>query len=191
MFRPLPRKGFRRLPDRCPTSWRRGSTACSWASTPACGRAPLGHHYAGRGNQFWRLLHEAGLTPRLYRPEEDATPAAIGLGSTNLVARATASAAELSRAELRGGVPRLARIVAFVRPRVLAYTGKGVYLAATGLPDAPWGVQERPLFDGVADVWCRRRAASPACPFEEKLRWFREVRAEIDRRRPAAVAIPG
>jgi TDG/mug DNA glycosylase family protein len=158
---------------------------------PGLRSGALGHHYAGRGNQFWRLLADAGLTPRLYRPEEDVTLPAIGLGSTNLVARATASAADLTRAELRGGVPRLARIVAFVRPRVLAYTGKGVYLAATGLSDAPWGVQDRGLFDGVADVVVPSPSGLARLPFEEKLHWFREVRAEIERRRPTPSAIPG
>ncbi|XKH37187.1 uracil-DNA glycosylase family protein [Azospirillum doebereinerae] len=115
---------------------------------PGLRSGALGHHYAGRGNQFWRLLAEADLTPRPMRPEEDRSLPGVGLGSTNLVARATASAAELSRAELRGGLPRLARIVAVVRPAVLAYTGKGVYLAAAGCADAPWGVQARPLFEG-------------------------------------------
>ncbi|PWC34497.1 mismatch-specific DNA-glycosylase [Azospirillum sp. TSO35-2] len=150
---------------------------------PGLRSGTLGHHYAGRGNQFWRLLAAAELTPRLYRAEEDTTLPAIGLGSTNLVARATATAAELSRAELRGGVPRLARIVAFVRPRVLAYTGKGVYLAATGLTDAPWGVQERPLFDGVADVVVPSPSGLARLPFEDKLHWYTQIRAEIDRRR--------
>ncbi|MBP2231597.1 TDG/mug DNA glycosylase family protein [Azospirillum agricola] len=143
----------------------------------------LGHHYAGRGNQFWRLLAASGLTPRLMRAEEDASLPAVGLGSTNLVTRATASAAELSRAELRGGVPRLARIVAAVRPAVLAYTGKGVYLAASGRPDAPWGVQDSALFVGVADVVVPSPSGLARLPFEEKLRWYKAVKNMIDRRR--------
>lgn len=150
---------------------------------PGLRSGALGHHYAGRGNQFWTLLAASGLTPRLMRAEEDRSLPAFGLGSTNLVARATASAAELSRAELRGGIPRLARIVAAVRPAVLAYAGKGVYLAATGLPDAPWGAQERPLFAGVADVVVPSPSGLARLPFEEKLRWYKAVKAEIERRR--------
>jgi len=151
---------------------------------PGLRSGALGHHYAGRGNQFWRLLAESGLTPRPMRPEEDRSLPGVGLGSTNLVARATASAAELSRAELRGGLPRLARIVAVVRPAVLAYTGKGVYLAAAGRPDAPWGVQAEPLFAGVSDVVVPSPSGLARLPFDEKLRWYKAVKAEITRLRP-------
>ncbi|CAO3425720.1 mismatch-specific DNA-glycosylase [Azospirillum doebereinerae] len=151
---------------------------------PGLRSGSLGHHYAGRGNQFWRLLADSGLTPRPMRPEEDRSLPGVGLGSTNLVARATASAAELSRAELRGGLPRLARIVAVVRPAVLAYTGKGVYLAAAGCADAPWGVQAGPLFEGVSDVVVPSPSGLARLPFEEKLRWYKAVKAEIARLRP-------
>lgn len=146
---------------------------------PGLRSGALGHHYAGRGNQFWRLLAAAGLTPRQLASEEDVALPRYGLGSTNLVARATASAAELSRAELRGGVPRLARVVEAVRPRILAYTGKGVYLAASGLPDAPWGRQETSLFGGIVDVVLPSPSGLARLPFEEKLRWYRVVREEM------------
>ena len=142
---------------------------------PGLRSGSLGHHYAGRGNQFWRLLAAAGLTPRLLKPEEDRLMPRWGLGSTNLVARATASAAELSRAELRGGVPRLAGIVRDYRPRVLAYTGKGVYLAAANRSEAEWGLQPEPLFEGVRDVVVPSPSGLARIPFEEKLRWYREV----------------
>ncbi|CAO3380151.1 mismatch-specific DNA-glycosylase [Azospirillum argentinense] len=147
----------------------------------------LGHNYAGPGNQFWKLLAEAGLTPRLLRPEEDRLLPEFGLGSTNLVARATPGAADLSRAELRGGVPRLRALVAEFRPRVIAYTGKGVYLAAADRARAEWGVQPDRLFDGPVDVVLPSPSGLARLPFAEKLRWFREVRrvidAEVDTRR--------
>lgn len=147
----------------------------------------LGHNYAGRGNQFWRLLAESGLTPRLLRPEEDRLLPEFGLGSTNLVARPTPSAADLSRAELRGGVPRLRALVARFQPRVVAYTGKGVYLAAANRDRAEWGVQPDSLFDGPVDVVLPSPSGLARLPFEEKLRWFREVKravnAEVDTRR--------
>lgn len=147
----------------------------------------LGHNYAGRGNQFWKLLAESGLTPRLLRPEEDRLLPAFGLGSTNLVARATPSAADLSRAELRGGVPRLRALIVEFQPRVIAYTGKGVYLAAADRDRADWGVQPDSLFGGPVDVVLPSPSGLARLPFEEKLRWFREVKrvvsAEVDTRR--------
>ncbi|MCW2244205.1 mismatch-specific DNA-glycosylase [Azospirillum canadense] len=147
---------------------------------PGTRSGALGHNYAGRGNQFWRLLAEAGLTPRLLRPEEDRLLPEFGLGSTNLVARATTSAADLSRAELRGGVPRLRALVAELRPRVIAYTGKGVYLAAADVDWAEWGMQPTSLFNGPIDVVLPSPSGLARLPFAEKLRWFCEVRRVID-----------
>jgi double-stranded uracil-DNA glycosylase len=151
---------------------------------PGLRSGALGHHYSGRGNQFWRLLADSGLTPRLLRCEEDGLLPSFGLGSTNLVARATASAADLSRAELRAGLPRLARIVETIRPAVLAYTGKGVYLAASGRSEAPWGVQDAPLFNGVTDIVIPSPSGLARLPYAEKLVWYGVVKAEIGRLRP-------
>ncbi|HYG84868.1 MAG TPA: mismatch-specific DNA-glycosylase [Azospirillum sp.] len=142
---------------------------------PGTRSGALGHNYAGRGNQFWRLLAASGLTPRQLAPEEDRSIVQWGLGSTNLVSRATPSAADLSRAELRGGVPRLRRIVDEVRPRVVAYTGKGVYLAASGLDRAEWGEQPTSLFAGVVDFVVPSPSGLARLPFEEKLHWFRTL----------------
>ncbi|MBP2316413.1 mismatch-specific DNA-glycosylase [Azospirillum soli] len=147
---------------------------------PGTRSGALGHNYAGRGNQFWRLLAAAELTPHLLRPEEDRLLLSFGLGSTNLVARTTPSAADLSRAELRGGVPRLRDLIQTYRPRVIAYTGKGVYLAAADLDRAEWGVQPTSLFGDAIDVVLPSPSGLARLPFEEKLRWFREVKRVID-----------
>lgn len=155
---------------------------------PGLRSGALGHHYAGRGNQFWRLLAAARLTPRLLPAEQDHTLPSHGLGSTNLVMRATATAADLSRAELRAGVPRLRQIVEAIRPRILAYTGKGVYLAASGLADAPWGIRESGLFDGVLDIVVPSPSGLARMPFEDKLRWYRMVKEEADRLSPQALS---
>jgi TDG/mug DNA glycosylase family protein len=142
---------------------------------PGLRTAVVRHHYAGRGNQFWRLLAEAGLTPRLLRPEEDDLAPTFGIGSTNLVARATASAAELSPAELRAGVPRLRELIAEHRPRAIAYAGKGVYVGAGGRPDVPWGRQPVRLFGTPADHVLPSPSGLARLPFADKLRWYREL----------------
>lgn len=135
----------------------------------------LGHHYAGRGNQFWRLLADVGLTPRLLQPEEDHLLPRWGIGLTNLVARATPSAADLSRAELAAGVPHLRRVVEECRPKVVAYTGKGVYLPAAGRDRADWGVQPSGLFPGVVDIVLPSPSGLARLPFAEKSRWYRTL----------------
>ena len=146
---------------------------------PGLRTAVVRHHYAGRGNQFWRLLAEAGLTPRLLRPEEDDLAPGFGIGTTNLVARATASAAELSLAELRAGVPRVRELIERYRPRAIAYAGKGVYVGAGGRADAPWGIQPTRLFGDPADHVLPSPSGLARLPFAEKLRWYRAL-AEIE-----------
>src|ERR1700748_2274990 len=54
--------------------------------------AASGHHFEGRGNRFWPVLHQAGFTPRLLTPREDSELPAFGYGLTTVVARPTASA---------------------------------------------------------------------------------------------------
>ena len=140
----------------------------------------LGHHYAGRGNQFWRLLAAAGLSPRLLRPEEGRLLPGWGIGLTNLVARPTVSAAELPLAELRAGVPRLRALVERHRPRVVAYTGKGVYVGAGGRPDAAWGLQPGALlFAPAVDHVLPSPSGLVRLSFEEKLRWYRDLAERV------------
>src|SRR5215216_7389765 len=54
-----------------------------------------GHHFARPGNRFWRTLHAAGFTDRLVHPWEERVLLEYGLGITNIVGRATATAADL------------------------------------------------------------------------------------------------
>ena len=140
---------------------------------PSPRSAELGHNYAGRGNQFWRLLSEVHLTPRLLRPEEDKEIVRWGLGLTNLVARPTVGSDDLSRAELRSGVPRLQKVVQTYQPEVVAYTGKGVYLAVSGKRHAPWGVQDDSLFRGVRDVVLPSPSGRVRMSFVDKLEHYR------------------
>lgn len=154
---------------------------------PSVRAAQLGHHYAGRGNQFWRLLAASGMTPRLLAPAEDRFLATWGYGLTNLVSRPTVSAAELSRSELRSGVPHLQQLVLEYRPSVLAYTGKGVYLAATGAARAPWGLQERSLFQDVLDVVLSSPSGLARLPFSEKLSHYQALRMLLEEKAADAV----
>src|SRR4026209_1227612 len=79
-----------------------------------------GHHFARPGNRFWPTLHQAGFTPRLLTPAEEAELLIAGYGITNLVARATASADELESAELIVGRRRLFRKVKRNQPKIVA-----------------------------------------------------------------------
>src|ERR1700754_1014925 len=70
---------------------------------PSLYSAATGHHFARPGNRFWPALHRAGFTERQLHPSEQFELPAAGLGITNVVARATARADELSAAELTEG----------------------------------------------------------------------------------------
>jgi G:T/U-mismatch repair DNA glycosylase len=87
----------------------------------------VGHHFAGNGNPFWRLLHAAKLTPRLLHYSEDQQLASFGIGLTNLCPRTTRTAAELTRAEIARGRVALAEKIALWQPRVVALVGVSLY----------------------------------------------------------------
>jgi double-stranded uracil-DNA glycosylase len=101
----------------------------------------VGHHFARPGNRFWPALHEAGFTDRLLDPAEEQELLKHGCGLTNLVNRATAGAAELSRGELVEGGRRLARKVRTYRPGLIAFLGVQTYRIACGRPGAVPGRQ--------------------------------------------------
>ena len=108
---------------------------------PSLYSAATGWHFARPGNRFWPALHLSGFTPRRLAPAEQDLLPGYGLGITNLVARATAQAAELDAAELRAGGERLAALIAGRRPRVLAVAGVTAYRTAFARPSAAIGPQ--------------------------------------------------
>ncbi|MGQ0574702.1 MAG: G/U mismatch-specific DNA glycosylase [Pseudonocardia sp.] len=118
---------------------------------PGLVSALTGHHFARPGNRFWPALHGAGFTPRLLRPAEQTELGGLGLGITNLVARATARADELAPAELVAGGERLRALVERMRPAWLAVVGVTAYRSAFAAPRAAVGPQQAPL--GETSVW--------------------------------------
>ena len=144
---------------------------------PGLRSGALGHHFAGRGNPFWRLLHAAGLTSRLVDPSEDQRLAEFGIALTNLCPRTTRTAAELGRAEIARGRAALATKVARWRPAVVAFVGVSLYplyfgKVATGGPgDKPETIAGARVF--VVPNPSGLNASYPG--FEHKLVWFRRL----------------
>ena len=118
---------------------------------PGLYSAATGHHFARPGNRFWPALHAAGFTPRLLAPDEQQLLAEYGLGITNLVARATAQASELTREELQAGGAQLADLVARHQPRIVAVAGVTAYRAAFGKKGAHVGPQAETI--GATRLW--------------------------------------
>ena len=118
---------------------------------PGLYSAATGHHFARPGNRFWPALHRSGFTPRQFRPDEQDLLLGLGLGITNIAARATARAAELSPAELRAGAGLLTGKLTRLAPRWLAVLGVTAYRTAFGGPDAQVGPQDTVL--GATRIW--------------------------------------
>ena len=118
---------------------------------PGLYTAAVGHHFGRPGNRFWPTLYRAGFTPRLFAPSEQRELLRLGVGITNVVARATAAAAELSDDELREGGRELTRKIRKFKPRYLAIVGVGAYRTAFDRPKAKLGLQEETI--GGTKIW--------------------------------------
>jgi len=112
-----------------------------------------GFNYAGRNNRFYTILHQSGLTSRLFEPEE--SPRLLteyGYGFTNIVSRPTKRADELSKAEYTAGRLVLAAKIKRYRPRVVCFVGKGVYAQyIRRYHGVPWGFQSNSNVDGMVE----------------------------------------
>jgi len=118
---------------------------------PSLYSAATGHHFARPGNRFWPALHSSRFTARLLRPDEQHELVDLGLGITNVVARATARADELDVTELQAGGQDLAELTAGLGVQWLAVLGVTAYRTAFGRPHAAVGPQEDLI--GGARVW--------------------------------------
>ncbi|GGP64212.1 G/U mismatch-specific DNA glycosylase [Streptomyces melanogenes] len=118
---------------------------------PSLMSGATGHHFARPGNRFWPVLHLSGFTPRQLKPWEQNELLTYDLGITNVVARATARADELSAEEFREGGRLLTAKVEQLRPRYLAVVGITAYRTAFDDRKARIGPQTRTI--GDTRVW--------------------------------------
>ncbi len=145
----------------------------------------LGHHFAGNGNPFWRLLQASGLTPEPIDYLEDHRLAELGIALTNLCPRTTRTAAELRPEEIARGRATLARKIARWRPAVVAFVGVTLYRLALGReaagPPGPGPKPDRPSGARVFVVPNPSGLNASFPGFAHKLVWFRRLRLFVDR----------
>lgn len=138
--------------------------------------AAAGAHFANPRNDFWRLLHAAGFTPRLLGPDEQFELPSFGYGLTNAAARTTSGSGDLRRGDFAGADERLAALAQDLRPGWIAFVGKEAYRAVFNeRPEL--GAQERALGDTRLFVLPSTSPANAAVPYVERLRWFRALGA--------------
>jgi TDG/mug DNA glycosylase family protein len=137
--------------------------------------AAAGAAFANPRNDFWRLLHAAGFTPRVLAPQEQHELLSYRLGLTNAVRRSTRGSGDLRRADYAGAAERLEEIARSLRPRAIGFVGKTAYTGTFG-ERCEHGLQERHLGETALFVLPSTSPANAAVPWEERLRWFRALR---------------
>jgi TDG/mug DNA glycosylase family protein len=148
----------------------------------------LGHHFAGNGNPFWRLLFSAGLVPEALAFTEAQRLGALGIGLTNLCPRSTRTAAELTRDEIALGRRALAAKCRRWRPAVVAFVGVSLYQTYFDLPRSGGpGEKPEPLAGARVFVVPNPSGLNASFPgFEHKLVWFKALRVFVDAVAPVA-----
>jgi TDG/mug DNA glycosylase family protein len=136
-------------------------------------------HFANPRNDFWRLLHDAGFTPRLYEPSEQFDLLGLGIGLTNAAYRTTKGSGDLRRADFAGSRERIERLALELRPKAIAFVGKEAYRGTFGeRPEL--GPHQRTIDDVGLFVLPSTSPANAAVPYSDRLRWFSELRAWLE-----------
>ena len=133
-------------------------------------------HFANPRNDFWRLLHAAKFTSRLYDPSEQFEVLQEGIGITNAAYRTTPGSGDLRKGDFDGA--RLERVALELQPQWLGFVGKEAYRGAFG-GRPQLGVQETRIAGTQLFVLPSTSPANAAVPYAERLRWFRALRAAV------------
>jgi double-stranded uracil-DNA glycosylase len=145
---------------------------------PGFRSAAAAAHFANPRNDFWRLLADADLTPRVLVPEEQWEMLGLGYGLTNAAYRTTKGSGDLRRGDFAGSGERFERLVKELGPQVIAFVGKSAYEGV--FRERPeHGLQERRLGETRLFVLPSTSPANAPVPYEERLRWFRALSAEL------------
>ena len=161
-------------PSAVPDVLAPGLAAIFCGINPGCVSAAAGAHFANPRNDFWRLLHDAGFTPRLLQPGEQHELPRFGSGLTNAAFRTTRGSSDLRRGDFAGAAARLERIARELRPRAIAFVGKEAYRGAFG--ERPGlGLQKRRFGETLLFVLPSTSPANAAVPYEERVRSFRRL----------------
>ncbi|OIK09804.1 mismatch-specific DNA-glycosylase [Bacillus sp. MUM 116] len=148
---------------------------------PSIRSGEVGHHYANPNNRFWKILFEAGLTARRYEASEDRDLLALGYGFTNIVARPTKAADEITREEYREGKEILKKKIEWYKPKVVCFVGKGVYQEYSGRKKAPWGIQSESVLSETLDFVAPSSSGLVRMKMEEIVAIYRQLTQLIDK----------
>jgi double-stranded uracil-DNA glycosylase len=136
-------------------------------------------HFANPRNDFWRLLHDAGFTPRLLEPRDQFELPHYGVGVTNAAFRTTPGSSDLRRADFARSAERLERIARALCPRAIAFVGKEAFRGVFRTR-GDHGPQKRTIVDVGLFVLPSTSPANAAVPYAERLEWFRALKTWLE-----------
>jgi double-stranded uracil-DNA glycosylase len=147
-------------------------------------------HFANPRNDFWRLLHSSGFTPRVLDPQEQFELLDYGIGVTNAAERTTPGSGDLRKGDFAGAAERLAAIARELKPAWIGFVGKEAYRGTFG--ERPqFGEQERRLGGTRLFVLPSTSPANAAVPWDERARWFGELAQQARSRTSHSSRNPG
>lgn len=180
MTEPVPRRGDAPLatPSSVPDVLALGLDVVFCGINPGFHSDAKAAHFANPRNDFWRLLHAAGFTPRLVDPTDQHDVLRYGIGITNAAYRTTRGSSDLRKGDFVGSAERLERLADELRPRAIGFVGKEAYRGPFGgRPEH--GLQERRLAETLLFVLPSTSPANAAVPWDERLGWFSALRALV------------
>jgi len=143
----MPDSDSHRLPDQL-----RARLRLVFVGTAASARsAAVGHYYAHPGNRFWGALHEAGITPRRYRPDEFAALLDLGIGFTDLSKTGAGMDHEIARRSF--DVAAFRTKIAMFRPNTIAFTSKKAASLFYNKPTSALALGRQQKMAGFPDVF--------------------------------------
>ena len=158
------------LPDLLP----KGSKLVIVGCNPSPISARIGCYYAGRGNQFWSLVHESGLVPVRLRPLDSVRITEFGIGLTDIVKRPSKSSSDVSTREFAAGRKTLHRKLKRIAPSVIAFNGKVPYQEFTRTR-CEHGLQKEQLYGAIVYVLPSTSTRCARTSYKQKLRHFQAV----------------
>ena len=113
--------------------------------------ADLGHYYAGRGNRFWRTIHEVGITPRRYQPHEFSALLKLGIGFTDVCK--LGAGMDHRALTSRVDIPAFKEMMRRYRPKTIAFTSKKAASLFYGRPTKAVALGRQPPQDDFPVVF--------------------------------------
>lgn len=142
---------------------------------PSVRSGQLGHHYANPRNNFWRILHKAQITPRVYDASEDHDLLKLGYGFTNIVERPTRGIDDITREEYEKGRGILRAKLKEYHPDIACFVGKGVYTQYSQRSKVQWGFQEESVVEGIHEFVAPSSSGLVRMPMDDIVEIYRQL----------------